>query len=117
MNTSAVRGVPRDTNVDSVFNGVFVPKGTHIQLDFYNVQNSTHWWQNPSEFNPERFATNGEAFDLKGEGMKFAAFGGGTRQCFVSKNSIEHPTYRSPTVPPGNEICLKFNECRHGYDM
>lgn len=71
------------TMEDSVLAGVFIPKNTFIALDIHNTHNNQHYWKNPSEFNPDRFAADGEAFDLKGEGMKFLAFGGGTRQCLV----------------------------------
>lgn len=84
MNTNIVEGIPRISKVDSVFGGVFVPKGTMIAIDIHNMHQNEHHWKNPSEFDPERFADGGEASSLKGEGMKFVAFGGGTRQCLAS---------------------------------
>jgi len=35
--------------------GVVVPKGTNVAIQIYGNNHNPHYWENPHEFNPDRF--------------------------------------------------------------
>lgn len=72
---ASFRVAARDTEID----GVFIPKGTRIQVDIYESQHNPRVWKEPEVFRPERFAADDEADHI--EGFGWAPFGNGTRQC------------------------------------
>ncbi|KAI7883483.1 cytochrome P-450 cyp509A1, partial [Lichtheimia hyalospora FSU 10163] len=79
---ASFRVAARDTEID----GVFIPKGTRIQVDIYESQHNPRVWQDPEVFNPERFALDGEADHI--EGFGWVPFGNGTRQCIGMNFSL-----------------------------
>ncbi|ESQ56224.1 hypothetical protein EUTSA_v10027474mg [Eutrema salsugineum] len=68
-----------DTTVD----GYHVPAGTTAMVNMWAIARDPHVWENPLEFNPERFVTkNGEAeFSVFGSDLRLAPFGSGKRVC------------------------------------
>ncbi|KAI8147944.1 cytochrome P450 [Fennellomyces sp. T-0311] len=69
---------PRVAVEDTDLNGVFIPKGTWLNLDIYALHNNPALWKDPEVFDPERFAPGGEA---EHSGLAWLPFGGGGRQC------------------------------------
>ncbi|CDS14232.1 hypothetical protein LRAMOSA06402 [Lichtheimia ramosa] len=56
INPPATGIVPRRVEEDTELCGVFLPKGTHITLDIFEIHNNPTVWHDPSRFDPERFA-------------------------------------------------------------
>jgi len=44
--------------VDTTVNGLFIPKGMHIEIPIYAIQNDSEYWPNPERFYPERSLIN-----------------------------------------------------------
>ncbi|ESQ36750.1 hypothetical protein EUTSA_v10007320mg [Eutrema salsugineum] len=68
-----------DTTVD----GYHVPAGTTAMVNMWAIARDPNVWENPLEFNPERFVTKqGEAeFSVFGSDLRLAPFGSGKRVC------------------------------------
>ncbi|XP_071740978.1 cytochrome P450 76C1-like [Rutidosis leptorrhynchoides] len=71
--------VPRTPSKDCEVGGYTVPKGCCVFLNVYSIHRDPRYWDNPLEFNPERFLTN--KYDYKGNNLKFFPFGSGRRIC------------------------------------
>ncbi len=48
-------GVPHTTVEDIVFRGYDIPKGTTVMSNLYSVHRDPSVWENPHDFNPDRF--------------------------------------------------------------
>ncbi|CEP08816.1 hypothetical protein [Parasitella parasitica] len=81
INGPAAQILPRRTQEDTVLAGAFIPKGSIVTVDLYNIHRSQKVWKDANQFNPERFAPKGESSQLAGEGMTWVPFGNGARQC------------------------------------
>ncbi|KAK1395707.1 Ent-kaurene oxidase, chloroplastic [Heracleum sosnowskyi] len=58
--------------------GYFVPSGSEIAINIYGCNMDKNVWENPEQWNPERFMNeNSDPMDLQ----KTMAFGGGKRVC------------------------------------
>ncbi|KAI9493100.1 cytochrome P450 [Zychaea mexicana] len=79
ISSPGVSMMPRVASQDTELSGVFIPKGTRLAIDMYDLHHNPKVWKNPKQFDPERFAPGGEAEKLGG--MPWAPFGGGERQC------------------------------------
>ncbi|KAG2219787.1 hypothetical protein INT45_008878 [Circinella minor] len=66
---------------DVELNGTFIPKGTLIDVDIYNLHRNPKYWKEPETFNPDRFAPGGEADSHSTSGYPWFAFSNGGRQC------------------------------------
>ena len=84
--TPAPRPLSRVSQKDSELSGMFIPKGTSITVDLYDIHHNNQVWENPSEFNPDRFAEDGEASQHKG--LSFSPFGNGARKCIAMNFSM-----------------------------
>ncbi|XP_076928817.1 geraniol 8-hydroxylase-like [Bidens hawaiensis] len=75
--------LPRAPNQTCVVDGFSVPKGSTIFLNVWAIQRDPKYWDNPSEFIPERFLNNErlEKWDYSGTNPKFFPFGSGRRRC------------------------------------
>lgn len=79
INGPVVGVVPRLVTEDTVLSGTFIPKGSSITIDIFNIQHSDKVWKNADVFNPDRFATKDEGGeDLAG----WIPFGNGARYVF-----------------------------------
>lgn len=72
------RTVAEDTILPS---GTFVPEGSHLTVNIYNLHHRNKHWKDSNEFNPDRFASNGDGIRGSGEGVAWSPFGNGARQC------------------------------------
>ncbi|KAI7871653.1 cytochrome P-450 cyp509A1 [Spinellus fusiger] len=88
MNGSARNTTTRVASEDTELCGVFIPKGTHVSADIYELQHNPLIWSDPNVYNPERFAPGGEAEKLSKEILCWIPFGGGTRQCIGMNFSL-----------------------------
>ncbi|CAO3646125.1 unnamed protein product [Cunninghamella blakesleeana] len=70
MNGSVVSLVsPRKTTKDVQLSGYFIPKDTLVSVNMYDLHHNPTVWHDPETFNPDRFATGGEADQQAGGGM------------------------------------------------
>ncbi|OAD75062.1 CYP509 protein, partial [Phycomyces blakesleeanus NRRL 1555(-)] len=73
---------------DTELEGVFIPKGTLLTSDIYNMHHNPKIWNDPETFDPERFKAGGEADMLASSGMPWMPFGGGSRLCIGMNFSL-----------------------------
>lgn len=72
--------VPRESIKACVIDGYEIPDKTRVLVNTYAIGRDTRTWQNPLEFNPERF--DDMDIDFKGQqDFKLLPFGGGRRGC------------------------------------
>lgn len=71
--------MPRKARNACMVGGYVVPKDCTIFLNVWSIHRDPRYWDNPLEFNPERFLTN--SLDTNGNDMKFFPFGSGRRIC------------------------------------
>ncbi|KAI8647570.1 cytochrome P450, partial [Parasitella parasitica] len=88
MNGPAAQIVPRVSQQDTDLAGSFIPKGSLVTVDLYNIHHSKKVWKDADQFNPERFAPKGESSQLAGDGMTWVPFGNGARQCIGMNFSL-----------------------------
>lgn len=48
--------IERETTRDMTIDGYFVPAGTLVDVFLYVLHHNKHIWENPAEFQPERFS-------------------------------------------------------------
>jgi cholesterol 24(S)-hydroxylase len=88
INGPASRVVPRVATEDTDLNGTFIPKGTQLTVNIYNIQHSDKYWNDGDKFNPDRFSESGEGIRGAGEGLAWLPFGNGARQCIGMNFSL-----------------------------
>jgi cytochrome P450 len=88
INGPVPRIIPRIASEDTELSGYFIPKGTYLSVNIFSIQHSEKVWTNANEFNPDRFAEDGEASKGAGEGMTWLPFGNGARQCIGMNFSL-----------------------------
>lgn len=83
LTSPATAVVPRMCTEDSVFSGQFVPKGTVLAVQMYNIHHREKYWDDAYTFNPDRFADDAEASNHEVVGGKLAwlPFSNGAKQC------------------------------------
>ncbi|KAL9547449.1 hypothetical protein MBANPS3_006166 [Mucor bainieri] len=86
INGPVIGIVPRAVTEDTVLSGTFIPKGSTITVDIFNVLHSEKVFKNSKTFDPDRFAKRGnrretaddeEDDDITG----WIPFGSGARNC------------------------------------
>ncbi|KAI8328859.1 cytochrome P450 [Choanephora cucurbitarum] len=66
--------------------GTFIPKGSELSVDIYNLHHNPDVWHDPYQFKPERFVPGGEADQHQGIG--WVPFSNGGRQCIGMNFSL-----------------------------
>ncbi|CAO3624124.1 unnamed protein product [Cunninghamella echinulata] len=79
---------PRITSRDIELDGKYVPKGTMVNVNIYDLHHNKNIWQDPDTFNPDRFAEGGEADQLAGRGLSWVPFANGSRMCIGMNFSL-----------------------------
>ncbi|CAH1454374.1 unnamed protein product [Lactuca virosa] len=74
----------RYVHENTVLGGYHVPAGTEVAINIYGCNMDKKVWENPEEWNPERFLNEKESMDL----YKTMAFGGGKRVCAGSLQAM-----------------------------
>ncbi|GAA5801590.1 hypothetical protein HPULCUR_007038 [Helicostylum pulchrum] len=122
------RLTPRLVTEDTFLSGTFIPKGSRVTINIYDMHHSEKVWENPTEFDPDRFSQEESNYT-------WVPFGSGARQCIgmnfslneqrvmiamilrkytlsLPKNSV-HPddvsTSGAPVVVP-HELYITFNK-------
>ncbi|XP_070563124.1 cytochrome P450 1A1-like [Ptychodera flava] len=73
--------IPHTTTCDTLLNGFFIPEGTLILLNQWGTNHDGTTFENPDEFNPDRFMTeDGSALD-RSKSDKYLIFSLGRRRC------------------------------------
>ncbi|KAI8980477.1 cytochrome P450 [Pilobolus umbonatus] len=80
--TSTTRLIAKDT----ILNGVLLPQGHRIQINFLNIHMDSQLWEDPFEYRPERFM-NKSSVQGKEE-LKWLPFGYGPHTCLGMNFSI-----------------------------
>ncbi|KAI9345055.1 cytochrome P450 [Pilaira anomala] len=88
INGPASRVVPRIASEDTVLSDTFIPKGTILTVNIFDIQHSSTIWNDPDTFNPDRFSEDGEGNRSAGEGWSWLPFGNGARQCIGMNFSL-----------------------------
>ncbi|XP_042023600.1 trimethyltridecatetraene synthase-like [Salvia splendens] len=71
--------VPRLAREDCKVGEYDIKKGTQVLVNTWTIQRDPSIWENPSEFNPDRFI--GKNIDVKGQDFELLPFGSGRRMC------------------------------------
>ncbi|KAF5743888.1 Cytochrome P450 family 78 subfamily A polypeptide 6 [Tripterygium wilfordii] len=68
---------------DTTIDGYHVPAGTTAMVNMWAITRDPEVWENPLEFNPERFVAKDEKveFSVLGSDLRLAPFGSGRRVC------------------------------------
>ncbi|KAJ3681016.1 hypothetical protein LUZ60_015505 [Juncus effusus] len=62
--------------------GYYIPKGTRLTVNIWGIGRDPDVWENPSEFNPDRFMTGkGSKIQPNGTHFELIQFGAGRRIC------------------------------------
>lgn len=78
---SAPLSVPHESTEDCIVGGYTVPKGTRLLVNIWKIQHDPEIWEDPFEFQPERFLTSKKEIDVKGQHFELIPFGCGRRVC------------------------------------
>ncbi|KAJ0606423.1 putative cytochrome P450 [Helianthus annuus] len=74
--------MPRSPSKDCTVGGYTVPKDSTVLLNVWSIHQDPRHWDNPLEFNPDRFLTYHEAKkSYNGNNLNFFPFGSGRRLC------------------------------------
>ncbi|XLT72210.1 hypothetical protein HN873_028636, partial [Arachis hypogaea] len=71
--------VPRQAREDIKIDEYDIPKGTQVLIHIWTVGRDPKIWDNPTEFQPERFL--GKNIDVRGHDYELLPFGAGRRMC------------------------------------
>ncbi|KAK9079057.1 hypothetical protein SSX86_000727 [Deinandra increscens subsp. villosa] len=75
--------IPRSPSKACIVGGYTVPEGCTVLVNGWAIHRDPRYWDNPLEFNPNRFLTSLDAkeLDYRGNSMHFLPFGSGRRVC------------------------------------
>ncbi|GLT40316.1 hypothetical protein SLA2020_144600 [Shorea laevis] len=73
--------VPRNPSKDCCVLGYTIPQGSKILINIWKIQRDPEVWENPLEFEPERFLKEPGKGDYHGNFYHFLPFGSGRRIC------------------------------------
>jgi cytochrome P450 len=76
----------RNAEEDMDLNGVIIEKDTKVSVDITMIHLHPKYWTNPENFDPDRFAENGEHGTHSG--LTWVPFSNGTRQCIGMNFSL-----------------------------
>ena len=73
--------VPRSPCTTQTISEYTIPKGSRVLFNVWAMQRDPEAWENPLEFQPERFLLDAGRGDFKGNNYSFLPFGSGRRVC------------------------------------
>ncbi|PIA25186.1 hypothetical protein AQUCO_12300019v1 [Aquilegia coerulea] len=71
--------VPRESIEECTIDGYIIPAKTRVLINTYEIGRDPQSWDNPLEYNPDRFIDSN--IDVKGQDFELLPFGGGRRGC------------------------------------
>jgi len=80
LHTPAPLLLPHESTHDCELAGYYVPAGTRLIVHAYAIGRNSKAWENPLEFNPERFVAHPD-IDVRGQDFGLLPFGSGRRSC------------------------------------
>ncbi|KAL4303481.1 hypothetical protein GQ457_10G006440 [Hibiscus cannabinus] len=102
--------LPRVSTQACQINGYYIPKNTRLSVNIWAIGRDADVWDNPLDFNPERFLSGKNAkIDPRGNDFELIPFGAGRRICAGTRMGIVLVEYILGTlvhsfdwlVPPG----------------
>ncbi|XP_009595838.1 labd-13Z-ene-9,15,16-triol synthase, chloroplastic-like [Nicotiana tabacum] len=73
--------IPKRPSKSAIVGGYTIPEGTKVFLNVYAIQRDPQVWENPLEFQPERFLNHSTNLNYSGNNFKYLPFGSGRRIC------------------------------------
>ena len=96
--------LPHESIEECVVNGYLVPAGTQLFVNAWKIQRDPCVWEEPCQFQPERFLTRNKDIDVRGQNFELIPFGSGRRMC--------------PAVSLGLQVMqLTLASLVHGFDF
>ncbi|KAI8329505.1 cytochrome P450 [Chlamydoabsidia padenii] len=87
LNAPAITGIPRVVTSDTMLaDHTWLPQGTPVVVNTYDLHHNPHVWDHPDTFDPSRFAPGGEAEQKTG--MPWVPFYYGQRMCIGMQFSL-----------------------------
>ncbi|KAL0449748.1 UNVERIFIED_CONTAM: cytochrome [Sesamum latifolium] len=72
---------PRESVEDCTVAGYHIPAGTRLIMNLWKLHRDPRVWDDPLEFQPERFPVKHKEVDVQGKHYELLPFGGGRRIC------------------------------------
>ena len=96
--------LPHESIEECIVNGYHVPAGTQLFVNAWKIQRDPCVWEEPCQFQPERFLTRHKDIDVGGQDFELIPFGSGRRMC--------------PAVSYGLQVMqLMLASLVHGFDF
>ncbi|OIT35534.1 PREDICTED: cytochrome P450 93A3-like [Nicotiana attenuata] len=73
--------IPKHPSKSATVGGYKIPEGTKVFLNVYAIHRDPQVWENPLEFQPERFLSHSTNLNYSGNNFKYLPFGSGRRIC------------------------------------
>ncbi|PIN16381.1 hypothetical protein CDL12_10968 [Handroanthus impetiginosus] len=73
--------VPRCPSQSCTIGGYAIPKGSRVFLNMWSIYMDPQVWENPLEFQPDRFLNDTGNFDYMRNSFQYLPFGSGRRIC------------------------------------
>lgn len=81
--------LPRISSEACEVNGYYVPKNTRLSVNIWAIGRDPDIWENPLEFDPERFMSGKNAkMDPRGNDFELIPFGAGRRICAGTRMGV-----------------------------
>lgn len=103
--------LPRIAQKDCQVNGYYIPKGTRLSVNIWAIGRDPNVWENPLEFNPDRFLSGKMAkIDPRGNDFELIPFGAGRRICAGTRMGIVLVEYILGTLVHSFDWKLPFDD-------
>ncbi|KAK9186758.1 hypothetical protein WN944_018147 [Citrus x changshan-huyou] len=81
--------VPHESIEECVVNAYHVPAGTQLFVNAWKIQRDPSVWEEPCQFQPERFLTRNKDIDVRGQNFELIPFGSGRRMCPAVSSGLQ----------------------------